>query len=110
MTGGETFDPTEGGDRSGALRPAAEAAPLVLLGGRLAAIDFLRGIVMVLMVLDHTREFIGDPQVDPTDLAKTTASLFLTRWVTHFWRSSSCWPGRVPISPVRWGKSRRLAL
>jgi uncharacterized membrane protein len=84
MTCGETFGPTGGGDASGAPRPAADAAPLVLVGGRLAAIDFLRGIVMVLMVLDHTREFIGDPNVDPTDLAKTTVPLFLTRWVTHF--------------------------
>jgi uncharacterized membrane protein len=36
------------------------------------------------MVLDHTRDFFGDPRFDPTDLAQTTAPLFLTRWVTHF--------------------------
>jgi uncharacterized membrane protein len=39
---------------------------------------------MVLMVLDHTRDFFSDPALDPTELASTTMPLFLTRWVTHF--------------------------
>ena len=50
---------------------------------RLSAVDHLRGLVMVLMVLDHTREFFMGSQVDPTDLSKTHLLLFLTRWVTH---------------------------
>jgi uncharacterized membrane protein len=53
-------------------------------GGRLASIDVLRGLIMVLMVLDHTRDYFMDLRVDPTNLAKTTIPLFFTRWVTHF--------------------------
>jgi uncharacterized membrane protein len=48
------------------------------------AVDLLRGLVMVLMVIDHTRDFFGDMTLDPTDLSKATPALFLTRWVTHF--------------------------
>lgn len=50
---------------------------------RLTAIDTLRGIVMILMALDHVRDFFGVPGVNPTSLAQTTVPLFLTRWVTH---------------------------
>ena len=38
---------------------------------------------MILMALDHVRDFFGSLAVNPTDLATTTAPLFLTRWVTH---------------------------
>jgi uncharacterized membrane protein len=40
--------------------------------------------VIVLMALDHARDFFGDPRRDPTDLATTTPILFLTRFVTHY--------------------------
>ena len=50
---------------------------------RIDSIDLLRGLVMVIMALDHTRDFFGDPAARPTDLATTTAVLFYTRWVTH---------------------------
>ena len=54
--------------------------------GRIDSIDLLRGIVMVIMMLDHTRDYIhsGALLFDPLDLSKTTTTLFLTRWITHF--------------------------
>jgi uncharacterized membrane protein len=53
-------------------------------GGRLASIDALRGIVMVLMVLDHTRDFFTDVRVDPMDPSTTMIPLYFSRWITHF--------------------------
>ncbi len=50
---------------------------------RLTSIDTLRGVVMILMALDHVRDFFGVPGVSPTNLAQTTVPLFLTRWITH---------------------------
>lgn len=51
---------------------------------RLEYIDLIRGLVIVLMVLDHTRDFFFGFKPDPTDLNITTPVLFFTRWVTHF--------------------------
>src|SRR5207253_9507554 len=51
---------------------------------RLEAIDVVRGVIMILMALDHTRDFFGIPGPSPTNLAQASAALFLTRWVTHF--------------------------
>ena len=58
---------------------------------RLASIDLLRGAVMVLMCLDHTRDFFSDYSTgEVTTLVAngttraTTFPLFFTRWVTHY--------------------------
>src|SRR5262245_42543428 len=49
---------------------------------RLNSIDLLRGLVLMVMALDHTRDFLGGSGVNPRDVAEP--ALFMTRWITHF--------------------------
>ncbi len=60
--------------------------PADSLNKRIHSIDFLRGIIMIIMALDHVRDFfhISAMTADPTDPATTTPVLFFTRWITHF--------------------------
>ena len=51
---------------------------------RVQAIDVVRGLAMVIMALDHIREFWSPTPVRPEDVAHASALLFFTRWVTHF--------------------------
>src|SRR6202167_2384281 len=51
---------------------------------RIEAVDVVRGVIMILMALDHVRDFFGNSNVNPTDLAETSVALFFTRWITHF--------------------------
>src|SRR2546422_8503015 len=52
---------------------------------RARSVDALRGLTMIIMALDHTREFFhaGAMSFPPEDLTRTTPILFLTRWITH---------------------------
>jgi uncharacterized membrane protein len=69
------------GAYAAASAPSASATPS---RARLESIDVVRGVIMIIMALDHTRDFFGIPGQNPTNLANTTAALFLTRWVTHY--------------------------
>src|SRR5215472_11098620 len=51
---------------------------------RLVSIDVLRGLVMVIMALDHARDFLSYARSSPEDVAHTSAALFFTRFITHF--------------------------
>jgi uncharacterized membrane protein len=62
----------------------AEPSAAPVSGFRLESIDLLRAVVMILMALDHTRDFLGVPGINPRDPAQTTVPLFFTRWITHF--------------------------
>ncbi|MDB5143926.1 MAG: hypothetical protein JWQ66_2639 [Mucilaginibacter sp.] len=67
------------------------AAPV--LKNRIESIDILRGLVMLIMAIDHVRDFFHVGHPEPTDLAVTTPILFFTRLITHF-----CAPAFVFLS------------
>ena len=68
---------------------------------RIESVDLLRGIIIVIMALDHVHDFFGALDVSPINLAVTTAPLFFTRWITHF-----C----APVFFLLTGTGARLAL
>ena len=70
---------------------------------REAAVDAVRGLVMVVMALDHVRDLVHARAMSfsPEDLSQTTPPLFVTRWVTHF-----CAPAFVFLAGV--AAQRRL--
>lgn len=92
--------PSPRGNRA-AVQTSPDAA--VRPANRLVAVDLVRGAVMVVMLLDHTRDFVHRDGLtgDPTDPATTDAALFFTRWVTHF-----C----APLFVLLAGVSARLRL
>ncbi len=60
---------------------------------RLEAVDLLRGLLMILMVVDHTRIYFTNLRSNPTDPLLSWPALFATRWITHL-----CAPGFVGLA------------
>ena len=56
----------------------ADVRPITAAAKRITSIDVVRGVVMVLMAIDHVRVFAGVPAGGPAP------GVFFTRWVTHF--------------------------
>lgn len=67
-------------------KPGTIRVSLKTATARVESIDLLRGLVMIIMALDHVRDYFHADAFlyDPTDLSKTTAFLFFTRWITHY--------------------------
>ncbi len=67
-------------------------SPVSQPDSRIVSLDFVRGLIMVIMALDHCRDLLhlGANQQNPLDLSTTSPILFFTRWITHF-----CAPGFV---------------
>ena len=61
---------------------SAVAEPVAVQRARLESVDVVRGVIMVIMALDHTRDFFGYPG-SPTNLATASVALFFTRWITN---------------------------
>ena len=81
-------------------------APAVLsaepAGARLASVDIVRGAIMVLMALDHVRDFVTELRFTPENLAQGSAALFAARWFTHF-----CAPGFFLLAGIGIGIAAR---
>ena len=78
-------EPSSGEYRIPQARPAAAAGlPVPAEHRRLDHVDLLRGLVMVIMVLDHVRDYFTEVRFDPTDMTRTHLALFATRWITHY--------------------------
>jgi len=52
--------------------------------GRVVSVDFVRGLAVVFMALDHVRDFVCNIPFEPENIAQTWGFYFLVRWVTHF--------------------------
>jgi uncharacterized membrane protein len=68
------------------MQATLEVEPGKRVASRVQSVDLLRGAVMIIMALDHTRDFFHSQayQFSPEDLRQTYPLLFFTRWITHF--------------------------
>jgi uncharacterized membrane protein len=64
--------------------PSATVPATSVPSSRVISLDIFRGLIMVIMALDHTRDFFTNVPFEPESLAQTWAALFFTRWITHF--------------------------
>ena len=64
--------------------PAPAVVAYTSKPARLESVDLLSGAIMIIMALDHVRDYVSGFAYSPTDLAHTTPALFFTRWITHF--------------------------
>jgi uncharacterized membrane protein len=69
---------------------------------RVSSVDIVRGAVMVLMALDHVRDYVTDARIRPEDLSRASVALFATRWITHF-----CAPAFFLLAGVGMGISMK---
>jgi uncharacterized membrane protein len=72
-------------------RPPAEE--LLSRNYRIESIDVLRGLLMLLMAIDHTRDYFSNVAIDPSDPIRSWPALFFTRWITHL-----CAPGFILLA------------
>jgi uncharacterized membrane protein len=88
---------------------------------RVDALDVVRGLVMVVMALDHVRDYVSNVAFDPVNMTLTWPALFFTRWITHFCAPAfslfagtgaflSLARGKTPESLARFLASRGLFL
>ena len=66
------------------LAESVKTSPVISTVTRLASVDILRGLVMIIMALDHTRDFLTNVPFPPELIPNTNAALFFTRFITHF--------------------------
>lgn len=75
---------------------------------RLISVDTLRGLVMILMTLDHTRDFFSNVSFNPLDLEQSNIFLFFTRWITHLCAPSFIFlAGVAAYLSLKRGKTQR---
>ena len=62
----------------------SDRSPSRPVTSRIPSVDILRGLVMVVMAIDHSRDYLSNVPFPPEDIAHTYPTLFFTRWITHF--------------------------
>lgn len=68
----------------GAMPATERAGSVPNRSPRIISVDFMRGLVMIIMAIDHSRDFLTNVPFQPENIAHTWPALFFTRWITHF--------------------------